>query len=141
MGYRSSPFVESENFFHSPNVCLPSSGWKTLTATDHRIEGVPHFGSIKVSKMLIEKAGQKELVYYWFQTKERTSDNVNINRFHLTLHAIKRDNTHDLFIRPITAIYPGEGVDDAENRMDNFVRDMMGALLRFLKENQYEEKS
>jgi hypothetical protein len=51
-----------------------------------------------------------------------------------------RDNTHDLFIRPITAIMPGETVQQAENRMDSFTRDMMPVLLKFLKERQYEEK-
>jgi len=57
------------------------------------------------------------------------------------IHAMKRENTHDLFIRPITPIYPGESVEDAQKRMDQFVRDMMPVLLQFLKENQYEEKS
>jgi len=75
-----------------------------------------------------------------FQTKSRTSYDVNINRFHLAVHAIKRDNTYDLFIRPITPIYPGESVQDAEKRMDQFVRDMTPALLKFLKERQYEQK-
>jgi exosortase D (VPLPA-CTERM-specific) len=139
IGYRGSPFTESENFFHSPNVCLPSSGWKTISATKHKIEKVPRFGSIIVSKMLIEKAGEKQLVYYWFQTKNRTSHDVNINRFHLTLHALRRDNTYDLFIRPIAPISPGESIERAQQRMDGFVREMMGTLLQFMKEMQYEE--
>lgn len=136
IGYRSSPFLESENFFHSPYVCLPSSGWKTLMITNHKITNIPHFGSIRVRKMLSEKIGQKQLVYYWFQTKSRTSFDVNINRFHLALHAILRDNTHDLFIRPITPVRPNETIEDAEKRMDQFVRDMMSALLQFLSEKQ-----
>jgi len=136
MGYRGSPFMESANFFHSPNVCLPPSGWITLHSTTRVIKDVPGFSNITVSKMVIEKMDHKQLVYYWFQTKNRASNDVNINRFHLALHAIGRDNTHDLFIRPITPIYPGESVEDAEKRMDGFVRDMMATLLQFLKERQ-----
>jgi hypothetical protein len=86
--------------------------------------------------MMIEKMGYRSLVYFWFQTKNRASHNVNINRYHLSLHAIARDNTYDLFIRPITPIRSAEGVEDAEKRMDQFVRDMMPALLQFLKEKQ-----
>jgi exosortase D (VPLPA-CTERM-specific) len=140
MGYRSSPFLESENFFHSPYVCLPSSGWKTLIITDHKITKIPHFSSITVRKMLSEKMGRKQLVYFWFQTNKRTSFDVNINRFHLALHAILRDNTHDLFIRPITPVKPDETIEEAEERMDQFVRDMMSALLQFLSEKQEKAK-
>jgi len=50
-----------------------------------------------------------------------------------------RDNTHDLFIRPITPIYPGESIEDAEKRMDGFVRDMMTTLLQFLKDKQEKQ--
>jgi len=136
MGYRSSPFTESENFFHSPNVCLPSLGWKTLEIETHTITEVPGFGEIKVRKMLIEKSGLKQLVYYWFQTKEYVSADVNINRFHLTLHALFRDNTHDLFIRPISPLQPTESLTEAEKRLDRFVRILMADLLAFLRKNQ-----
>jgi exosortase D (VPLPA-CTERM-specific) len=136
LGYRGSPFVESENFFHSPNVCLPSSGWKTLTSSTHKIENVPGFGSLSVFKMVSERMGQKNITYYWFQTKSRSSSDVNINRFHLTLHALQRDNTHDLFIRPITVIGSSESIESAQIRMDQFVREFMPILLKFLEKNQ-----
>jgi EpsI family protein len=140
IGYRGSPFGENTNFFHSPNICLPSSGWKTLDMKKRMVSGVPVFGSIAVTEMVIEQLGQKQLVYYWFQTKKRSSHDVNINRFHLALHAIKRDNTYDLFIRPITVIDRNESIDQAEHGMDAFVRDMMPALFQFLREREYEER-
>ena len=136
IGYRSSPFVESENFFHSPNVCLPSLGWRTADISDHELSGVPGFGDITVRKMVIEKTGMRQLVYYWFQTSDRVSADVTVNRFHLTLHALSHDATHDLFIRPITPLKSGESVASAEKRLDEFVRLMMAGLLQFLDENQ-----
>jgi EpsI family protein len=138
IGYRGSPFLESENFFHSPNVCIPSSGWKVLSMRKHPISGVLHFGNVIVSEMIIEKQDYKRLVYFWFQTKNHFSGNVNINRFHLSLHAISRDNTYDLFIRPIAEIGPSEKLEDAEARLDGFVREMMPVLLQFLKEKQVQ---
>ncbi|MGD2272553.1 MAG: EpsI family protein, partial [Desulfobacterales bacterium] len=136
IGYRGSPFTESENFFHSPDVCLPSVGWKTLTSADHKVTGVPKFNHIVVRKMLIEKMGQRQLVYYWFQTKSRVSPNVNINRLHLALHALYRDNTYDLFIRPMAPLGTRETVAGAQNKLDQFVREMMGVLLNFVSNNQ-----
>lgn len=139
MGYRSTAFLENVNFFHSPTVCLPSSGWKTLKKTKRMIADVPLFGDLPVVEMQMESMGQINLIYFWFQTKNRVSENKNINRFHLALHAIQKDNTHDLFIRPITAIAKGESIEDARLRMDSFVRAMMGTLLVYLDKNQYEQ--
>ena len=138
IGYRGSPFLESENFFHSPDVCIPSSGWNVLYVRKHQISGVPNFKNVTVRKMVIEKMGTRRLVYFWFQTKNRTSYDVNINRYHLSLHGIMRDNTYDLFIRPIMPLRQGEEIEDAEKIMDQFVQEMMPVLLQFLKERMVE---
>lgn len=134
IGYRSTAFLETENFFHSPTVCLPSSGWKEVSTVTHRITGIPVFGELPVTKMLVDNMGEKLLVYFWFQTKTRATQDKNINRFHLTLHAIGRDNTYDLFMRPITRISADETQADAEARMDSYVREMMAAANTYLKE-------
>ena len=137
MGYRGSPFTESENFFHSPDVCLPSLGWKTVETGNHTIRQIPGVGSITVRRMLIEKTGVRQLVYYWFQTTHRRSANVHLNRLHLTLHALTSDNTYDVFIRPITPLQPLEPVSSAEERLDSFVRTLTAVLVPFL--SNYEQ--
>ncbi|OPY70268.1 MAG: Transmembrane exosortase (Exosortase_EpsH) [Syntrophorhabdaceae bacterium PtaU1.Bin034] len=140
MGYRSSAFLANENFFHSPTVCLPSSGWTPTATTKRVVTGVPLFRELPVTAMVIQQSGVKYLVYFWFQTKDRATSDKNMNRFHLTLHAIARDNSHDLFVRPIMAISADETTEQAEARMDSFVRDLMPVLLDFLEERQYEER-
>ena len=132
MGYRSTAFLENENFFHSPTVCLPGSGWKTKKKSTHTITNVPRFGTLTVTEMVVEFMGTTQPGYFWFQTEDKVTHDKNINRFHLALHAIRQDNTYDLFIRPITPIKPVETIAEAETRMDSFVREAMAALLRFL---------
>jgi len=134
IGYRSTAYLENENFFHSPTVCLPSSGWTPVRTTTRTIGNVPVFGELPVTEMLIENTGSRDIVYFWFQTKSRATHDKSINRFHLTLHAIERENTYDLFIRPITRIAAGETTKSAEARLDNFVRTMMSAMNAFLIE-------
>jgi len=136
VGYRSTAFLANENFFHSPTVCIPSSGWVEQEVKKRTITQVPYFGTLEVTKMVIEREGIRQLVYFWFQTKDRATFDKNINRFHLSLHAIRRDNTYDLFMRPITTIDRTERIEDAEQRLDGFVRDLMPVLLQFLKEKQ-----
>ncbi|MEN6320698.1 MAG: exosortase C-terminal domain/associated protein EpsI [Syntrophaceae bacterium] len=141
LGYRSSAFLSNENFFHSPNVCLPSSGSRILEDKTHTLRNVPRFGDIAVDRLIMDSRGTKMLVYFWFQTKDKTTQYKDIHRFHLALHAIKRDNTHDFLIRIMTPISSGETLDNAQERMDDFARDMMTALLKFLKDRQYNDRS
>jgi exosortase D (VPLPA-CTERM-specific) len=136
IGYRSTAFLANENFFHSPTVCIPSSGWAEQEVKRRTISNVPYFDKLDVTKMVVEREGIRQLVYFWFQTKDEATYDKNINRFHLSLHAIRRDNTHDLFIRTITSIKSAEGIEDAEKRLDGFVREMMPVLVQFLKEKQ-----
>ena len=103
------------------------------------ITNVLYFDNLDVTEMVIEKEGKRQLVYFWFQTKDKATHDKNINRFHLSLHAIRRDNTHDLFIRPIAPVDSAEKIEDAEIRMDGFVREMMPVLLQFLKEKQVRQ--
>lgn len=141
IGYRSTAFLENENFFHSPTVCLPASGWKELKVTTHEISGVHKFGNLKVTKMLVENFGVKNLVYFWFQTKDKATYDKNINRFHLAMHAIKKDNTYDLFIRVITPLRGSDTVTSAEKRLDGFVRELEKELDSFLLANAHEASS
>lgn len=139
MGYRQSAFLENENFFHSPTVCLPAAGWKKKSQGKHHIEGIPFGQNFRVTQMVIERMNTRELVYFWFQTKNQASYSKDINRFHLALHALRNDNTYDLFIRLVSPLEKDEELADAQKRLDQFARDMMGALLLFLKQNQYTD--
>lgn len=136
LGYRGSAFLENENFFHSPTVCLPAQGLEVSKTKTRQIDGIPRFGTIRVTEMAVNSAGSSQLVYFWFQTKDKVTHDKDINRFHLALHAIGRNNTHDIFARQMTPIRSNEKVEDAEKRMDRFAREMMETLLAFLKEKQ-----
>lgn len=136
IGYRGTAFLANENFFHSPSVCLPSAGWETLSISSRIIDNVPFWGKIEVTKMIVSQLGSRAVVYFWFQTKNRESDDKNINRFHLALHALQRDNTYDLFVRTITPLGAGRNIESSEQSMDAFVRDMMAAMEKFMEENQ-----
>jgi EpsI family protein len=136
IGYRSTAFLENENFFHSPTVCLPSNGMKTTMNRTRTITGVPYWGDLTVTEMVTEGTDTRLLVYFWFQTKNRATHDKNINRYHLTLHALTRDNTYDLFVRPIAFLQPNESIADGEKRLDLFVRNLSPALLQFVSDRR-----
>ena len=139
LGYRASAFMENENFFHSPTVCLPSSGWKTVSESSRPLVGIPPFKTIAAQEMVIENLGEKLVVYFWFQTKTKTSSNKDIHRAHLSLHALQHDPTYALFVRMIAPVRPGEQVDDVRRRIERFSGDMLLTMqVYFTKDHALE---
>ena len=132
LGYRGSAFMENENFFHSPTVCLSANGLNVHDTRGRTIGADPVWGKLRVTEMLIESGGIRMLVYFWFHTKSRETGDKDLNRFHLTLHALERDNTYDMFLRPITVLAPGESVQAGEQRLDRFSRELSSATRSFL---------
>lgn len=54
---------------HSPKNCLPGSGWELW---DHSLIDIPVNGSaVTVNKYLVEKAGSRAVVIYWYQSRRR----------------------------------------------------------------------
>lgn len=139
IGYRESAFLEIDNFFHSPTVCLPAGGWNNISQKKHIINEVPFGEHFRVTQMVVEQIDKRQLVYFWFQTKDKSTFSKTINRFHLAWHAIRNDNTHDLFIRLMTPIRTEESIAEAQERLDLFAQQMMKVLIDYLSKNQYVE--
>jgi len=141
IGYRSTPFMEAEEFFHSPTVCLPSSGWKILEKSSHRIiNASPKYKDFVVTKLLVSKMGQKQLLYFWFQTKSKIARNIFENRFDLAIHALKRDNTYDITVHVYTPVKQNESIDNVQKRLDNFVRDLEEVMSDFFSKELFNYK-
>jgi len=133
LGYRGSPFLESEEFFHSPNICLPSQGWQTIEETTMAIPEVhPSFKRFVVRRMVLAQHGGYLLTFYWFQTRNTVAHDIFRNRLHLALHALKRDNTSDTFVRLLTMVPREKSLDEAEAWLIAFVHDLEPVLLQFL---------
>lgn len=136
LGYMFNPFLDNANFFHSPSVCMPGSGWKIVQNEKRIVSGVPVFNEVPVSEMIVENMGDKLLVYYWFQTIDKVTHDKQLNRMHLSMHAIKGESTYDLFLRPITEIGKDESIEEARKRLDAYVIDLIGGVNDFIKINK-----
>jgi EpsI family protein len=61
----------SRSAIHTPNHCLPGSGWDVIgrSKVDLRGAGVPD--DAKANRLLIAKGDARSLVYYWYQSSGR----------------------------------------------------------------------
>jgi EpsI family protein len=77
IGYHRSQVREEgggsgENSIHPPAHCLPGSGWDIIDnqTVPLDLEGLPQSGRF-VKRMIIAKGQNRQLVYYWYQSRGR----------------------------------------------------------------------
>lgn len=92
VGYFGS--ARSSNRPHSPEDCLPGSGWVPI---ETQVSSLPTPGgtSIELSRLLLRKDSQRILVLFWFQNGARTWPKESIARL-LLVPEILRTGRSDL---------------------------------------------
>lgn len=119
---------------HSPATCLPGSGWSfeesgVIPVALNRPDGMV---SIPVSRAFMEKGGQRQLTYYWFPQRGRVLNNPFALKLYLFWDALTRQRTDGSLVRIITPVNATERVEDAEARMQSFVRLLVPHLDAYL---------
>jgi exosortase D (VPLPA-CTERM-specific) len=105
---------------HSPTVCIPGDGWLIT-----HLETITYKGAnapFPFNRLIIERGGTKQLVYYWFDERGRTIANEYWAKWYLLVDAITKNRTDGSLIRLITQIFPGETEADADRRLRSFMR-------------------
>jgi EpsI family protein len=120
---------------HSPETCLPGSDWEFKEAGATAIP-MPKTnpGSITVNRAFMEKAGQRELVYYWFPMRGRILTNLYQLKIYNFWDALTRQRTDGALVRVITPLYPGESTQDAEVRLQEFTGEVVPVLKGYIPE-------
>lgn len=116
---------------HTPATCLPGSGWNFA---ESGVVPVPLNAtySIPVSRAFMEKDGQRQLTYYWFPQRGRVINDLFALKLYSFWDALTRQRTDGSLVRVITPVLATERVEDAEARMQSFVRLLVPQLDAFL---------
>jgi exosortase D (VPLPA-CTERM-specific) len=106
---------------HSPRSCLPGGGWQMRDFGQRELPGVQVGGrALRVNRTVIELAGQRELVYYWFQQRGRIITNEFAVKWYLFWDAVTRHRTDGALVRIIAAVPAGADVSAADRTMTDF---------------------
>ena len=118
---------------HSPETCLPGSGWEfrnagslTLPLADRR------GGPMRVNKAFMVKGNSQQLAYFWFPQRDRVLTNAWELKLYNFWDALTRQRTDGALVRVITPVYPNESVDDADKRLAAFTKEIVPVLNEFL---------
>lgn len=67
---------------HSPAVCLPGAGWKEVYQHEISLTGA-HGEAFPLNEYVLEKAGQRLIVLYWYQNRQRSWANAVLAKVYM----------------------------------------------------------
>jgi EpsI family protein len=118
---------------HSPETCLPGSGWEfrnagslTLPLADRR--GRP----MRVNKAFMVKGNSQQLAYFWFPQRDRVLTNAWELKLYNFWDALTRQRTDGALVRLITPVYQNESIDDTDKRLLEFTKEIVPVLNEYL---------
>jgi exosortase D (VPLPA-CTERM-specific) len=122
---------QTKGGIHSPEVCLPGSGWEMAEIGEINIaasEGASH----PVNRAIIQKGEQRLLVYYWFEQFGGRTASDYVAKASLLRDGVLHGRTDGAIVRVITPLLPGQPERRADARLREVVDSVKASLPRFV---------
>jgi EpsI family protein len=121
---------------HSPQACLPGGGWKIISIENLDLLSVRGDNRpLKVNRVVIEKQGYKQLLYYWFQQRDRQLTNEYAVKWYLFWDAITENRTDGALVRVATVLPEDGSMEEADRRLLEFLNSAYPELVSYLPQN------
>jgi EpsI family protein len=127
--YRSQRKGQS---IHSPETCLPASGWVFKKAGLIGFPAPGHDNGLTVNRVLIEKLNEKQVAYYWFPLRGRIVHNIWQLKFFNFWDALTMQRTDGALVRIITPLAAYEDAELGDKRLQEFTSRIFPILEDFL---------
>jgi EpsI family protein len=112
---------------------LPGGGWEIVDSEVAEIDGVgPDGEKLNVNRTLIKLGDSRQLVYYWFQQRNRNLTNEYLVKWFIFWDALTKNRTDGSLIRLVTVVPEASDVSEADERMQAFLRDIDPTIAYFL---------
>lgn len=107
---------------HSPEVCIPAGGWEVSKWTSAQTAvQMPSGAALKVNRAVIQKGLRQQLVYYWFEQRGRQLTSDYVTKVYTVWDSATRGRTDGALVRVVTPLGPGEKLNSADERLQNFL--------------------
>jgi EpsI family protein len=121
------PSQRSGDTIHSPQNCLPGSGWTPIEKTHIPLHyDVNHV--VWINRYVVAKGLDRDLVLYWYQSHGRVTASDYWAKFYLFADSVRLHRTDGALIRIVTPLNKDENADQTEMRALAFARSI-GPLL------------
>ncbi len=114
---------------HSPRQCIPGGGWEITSFESLPMEPVPGaVASWSVNRVVTQKDGHKQIVYYWFKQRDRWITSEYAVKFFLFWDSLTRHRADGALVRLSSAVHAGESEALVDGRLRTMA-DMVTPLL------------
>jgi len=116
---------------HSPQHCLPGSGWNPEENVRITLS-LPGHGPFPANRYVIAKGDEHRLVLYWFWAHDRGVASEYWAKFYLVKDAIRMNRSDGSLVRLVTPMSPGETPDAAQRRILPFTSAVVPLLDNYI---------
>ncbi|MEQ1793395.1 MAG: VPLPA-CTERM-specific exosortase XrtD [Nitrospira sp.] len=114
---------------HSPKQCIPGGGWEITSFAPVRLERMSgQSAAQEINRVVIQKGGQKQIVYYWFKQRDRWITSEYAVKFFLFWDSLTRQRADGALIRLVSSMHAGE----TEAAVDQRLQTMAGLVTPML---------
>lgn len=110
---------------HSPRSCIPGGGWRITELDQREIAGVRRNNGelLKINRALIQKGDTTNVVYYWFDGRNRNITNEYLAKWFIFWDSLTRSRSDGALIRVVTPVPSGGSLNEADQRLQRFLTD------------------
>lgn len=99
---------------HSPKHCLPGGGWRIDQLEPYRFSAPD--GEKLINRLVIADDHQREIMFYWFETRGGTIRNEFALKWDLMRNSLLLRPTDAAIVRVTSPFLPGESLETATAR-------------------------
>lgn len=125
------PSQKAGDTIHSPNHCLQGAGWIPIQRAVIQLPR-PDGKTFPANRFVTSKAGERELVIYWFQAHDREVANEYLSKYYLIKDSIQMRRSDGALVRLITPMFEKESPDAAQARLLSLGNQMIPQLNRYI---------
>ena len=114
---------------HSPLVCFPGQGWEISIPRNIRVS--TYAGDINLEELIVTKSLQQELLFYWYQSYDMTSNGTFWQKIHNFFSRFNSNPEDNAFVR-VSVTVQNEDRDAAAETALKFIRDFYPLFLKYI---------
>ena len=118
---------------HSPRQCIPGGGWEISSFEPLTLDPAPGMNSpLDVNRVVIQKDGHKQIVYYWFKQRDRWITSEYLVKFYLFWDSLTRHRADGALVRLVSAVNAGETEAIVDGRLQTVAGLVSPLLARYV---------
>jgi exosortase D (VPLPA-CTERM-specific) len=123
---------DSTREVHSPHDCIPGGGWQIQNMQRRTFPAVGTSAPFPMNRAVIALGSTRQIVYYWFQERDRRLTNEYVVRWYLFWDALTRHRTDGALVRFVAAYPAGANESEVDARIMQLATQVVPKLSRYI---------